>query len=143
MHEVTKAMMFVYRVHKNEPQFFVRYDEQFDHYVVLTGHVEPGETLEETAVRETKEELNAEILSVKDLEYSRTATLAYHMKISHEHAFLVQVPDQDYKFLEGKDIHEWVTLDKLSDVLTYDGQKGAIVNIKKILNDQLPIIKQL
>lgn len=134
MREVTKVMMFIYRVHGNEPEFFVRYDAQFDHNVVLTGHVEPGETLEEAARRETDEELKAEILSIKDLEYSHTVTLSYHMKISHEHAFLVQVPDRDYKFLEGVDDHQWARLSELSEVLTYESQKGALDSIKKFLH---------
>lgn len=100
MREVTKVMMCIYRVHKNEAEFYVRYDEDFDRYILLTGHVESGETLEEAARRETDEEINAEILKIEDLEYSRIVTLQSAMKISHEHAFLFKCQIRITNFLK-------------------------------------------
>lgn len=136
MKSVRKVVMFVYREHNHQNQFFVLHRKAGD-AVILTGHVGdtfPEETMEDAAKREVKEELGVDSLSLTNLEHSATVRIEKHDKISEEHAFLVEIPDQYVYFLEGDEQHKWHSLDELAKVLTYDSQKGALPKIKKLLS---------
>jgi 8-oxo-dGTP pyrophosphatase MutT (NUDIX family) len=136
MKAVIKVVMFVYRQHNKQNQFFVLRRKGGDN-VILTGHVGDhihNETLEDAARREVKEELGVDCLSITDLDYSVTVTLEKHDKTSEEHAFLIEIPDQYVYFLEGDEPHSWHSFSELKDILTYDSQKGALTKIKAVLN---------
>jgi ADP-ribose pyrophosphatase YjhB (NUDIX family) len=131
MQAVTKVMMFPYRIHSSQPEFFV-IQHEFGN-VVPTGHVGDtikDESLEGAARREIEEELGVKAESIIDLDYVSTVELPTANKLSTEHAFLVRIPDQEVTFLEAKRPHLWVSLNDLADTLSFDQQKGAIPKIK-------------
>jgi 8-oxo-dGTP pyrophosphatase MutT (NUDIX family) len=133
MKQVTKVIMFVWRRHDGQKEFFVLHRHKGDK-VVLTGHVGDHEefrheTIEQAARRETIEELGVEPLNLQYLQKSWQVDLAPARIKSTEHAFLVEIPNQDVHFLEGDDPHQWHSLSELPDVLTYPHQKDIARHI--------------
>ncbi len=135
---VQKVMLFIFRTHLGEKQFYILYrpESKAKDTVVPTGHIAdniPDETPEAAAKRELNEELGAEAISIKQLNYKVETLLSLWNKRSVEQAFLIEVPDQDYPFLEGVAEHSWVSIDELSKKLTYDSQFSAVTEIKEVL----------
>lgn len=134
MEKVVKVMMFVFREHGGEKQFFALHRHGGDN-VVLTGHVGDyiaGESLEEAARREVKEELGVEAISITPIDYQTTVRIQNDTVESTEHGFFIQIPNEDVHFLEGDEPHQWYSLDELATVLTYDSQKSAIPHVKRL-----------
>jgi len=132
MEKIEKAIMFIYRQHSGKNQFFVLNRKRGDK-VVLTGHVEEGETPKQTAFRETIEEIAVKPINILDLKVKSIVKLENNSKLSTEHAFLVKIPDREVEYLKGKERHHWHTLNKLKNILSYNNQKKAIKKIKKVL----------
>ena len=87
------------------------------------GHVEKGETEEETALREIKEETN---LDVK-IDESKRFENSYIMDngIKKEVVFFLASPINDELIKQDCEIEKlkWVDIDKVLDILTYDDLK--------------------
>ena len=105
--------------------------EQFQGFFSFPkGHVEKGETEEETAIREVKEETNIDIEIISDKTYK------INYKINNDTKkevvfFLAKAISFDLKNQENEIIScEWVDKDKVLDTLTYK-------NIKKVWTDVL------
>lgn len=105
--------------------------EQFQGFFSFPkGHVEDGETEEETAIREVKEETNIDIEIISDKTYK------INYKINNDTKkevvfFLAKAISFDLKNQENEIIScEWVDKDKVLDTLTYK-------NIKKVWTDLL------
>jgi len=120
--------MFVYRMNKGKKEFFVLRHRQVGN-VVLTGHVEEGEKMEETVKREIEEELGAVTLETLDLNYQYTVAIERDQELSEEHAFLVRIPNEEVKFLAADEPHGWYVLGELENILTFEGQKKAVRKI--------------
>jgi 8-oxo-dGTP pyrophosphatase MutT (NUDIX family) len=133
MIKVHKALMFIYRMNNGRKEFFVLNRKAGDH-VVLTGHQEKGETIKDTAIRETIEEIEIKPMKVKDLNEINTVVLEGGTKESTEHAFLIEIPNKEVKYLKGKEEHSWCEVDRLERVLSYNHQKKVAKYIKKILD---------
>ncbi len=131
MKKVEKAMMFVYREKNGKEEFFVL-DRKAGDKVVLTGHVEKGERPKETAIREVKEEIEVEPIKVTDLKVKSTVILESDSKISTEYSFLVKIPNQDVKYLNGKEKHLWCSINELEETLSYPNQKKSLSKIRKL-----------
>lgn len=136
---VNKVMMFIYRNHNGEKQFYMLYRPNMPakDSVVPTGHIGDeiaGEKPMDAAIRELKEELGAEPLSIKELDYKVETLLNLGLKRSIEQAFLIEVADRDYPFLEYEGVnHSWHNLDELEKLLTYDSQFSATTEIRSVL----------
>jgi 8-oxo-dGTP pyrophosphatase MutT (NUDIX family) len=131
MKKVHKALMFIYRINNGKKEFFVLNRKKSDH-VILTGHQEKGETIKETAIRETIEELEVEPIKVKDLNEINTVILENGTKKSTEHAFLIEIPNKEVEYLKGKEEHSWCEVNRLEKVLSYDHQKKVARKIESI-----------
>jgi len=136
MKPVTKILMYAYRIHNGQPEFFVQHNHN-GYQNILSGHVGDnivGESLEEAARRETIEELGVEPLSVTNLNHKEVVELPRWDKLSTEWAFLIEIPDEDVHFLEGNEEHAWYTLDQLEGALTFPNHASAVPKIKAILD---------
>lgn len=131
MKKVHKALMFICRGSKDKKEFFVLDRRSGDH-VVLTGHQEKGETIRETAIRETMEELEVEPIDVRNINEVNTVVLENGTKESTEHAFLIEIPSKDVQYLKGKEKHSWHEIDKLIKVLSYDHQIRVARKVKDL-----------
>ena len=135
MKKVIKVLMYVYRNRNRRREFFVLYRKKGD-VVVLTGHVGdiiPNESFDQAVKREIKEELGAEVKNIINLNISTIAKIKEDNTLSTEHAFLIEIPDKNVRFLEGDEEHKWHPLEELSKVLTYPNQKEPLRKIKEIL----------
>ncbi len=132
---ITKIVMFITRQHDGEREFFVL-DRKDGTFVVPTGHVGDhvlGETLKDAAIRELKEELGVDPIKVTDLNHSYEVFLDFHQKYSDEHAFLLEIPDINVKFLENDFDWKWCSLDEAEEIMTYNTQKSALEKLKNVL----------
>lgn len=139
MCRVIKAIMYVYRENDGKKEFFVLHRRRGD-VVTLTGHVADSEEIkdesnEDAARRETIEELGVKPISVIDLEMKTEVEMQEGRGdiVSVEHAFLIQIPNEDVHFLEDDEKHQWYAIDELYNVLTYTNQKKPLDKIKEIL----------
>ncbi|MEK7202538.1 MAG: NUDIX hydrolase [Patescibacteria group bacterium] len=136
---VNKVMMFIYRVHDGEKQFYMlsRPNIPAKDSVVPTGHIGDviaGEKSMDAAVRELEEELGAEPLSIRELDYKVETLLNMGRIRSLEQAFIIEVADQDYPFLEYEGVdHSWQSLNELEKLLTYESQFSAVTEIRLAL----------
>ena len=99
------------------------------------GHMLPGETETETAIREVKEETNIDIEIFKDKRYS----LSYiqNGNINKEVVYFLAVPKKDFKLSQQEaEISNifWIDKEKVSDTLTYENLKNIWSQASKDLN---------
>lgn len=73
------------------------------HSTLISGYITPGESAEETAIREVKEEVNADI---ERLEYAGTHWFARREQLMH--AFIGYAPKCELKISKELDSAEWV-----------------------------------
>jgi ADP-ribose pyrophosphatase YjhB (NUDIX family) len=129
MKKVSKVMMFVYKEGVPDKFFVVHrkaYEGKPNDYVVPTGHVEEGETIEETASREVDEEMGVKPNKVVKTAYVTEAMLENNTKHSTEYAFLIEIPNVEVIFNERGEDGGWHSLSELEGLLTYKGQKSAL-----------------
>lgn len=147
MKKAIKVLMYVYRSRNGRREFFVLYRKKGD-AVVLTGHVRDvvkDESLEQAAKREIKEELGVEIKNIINLNISTIVKIKEKENniLSTEHAFLIEIPDKNVRFLEGDEEHKWHPLEELSKVLTYPNQKEPLRKIINIIKTKKASLKDL
>lgn len=95
------------------------------------GKQEVGESLEETIIREIKEELNS---TIKPIKYLGNIEHVYRKMNNSEdfkiimHAYLCELVDGKLELLEHTD-SKWVSLDKLSEIDLADADKILIDDV--------------
>ena len=96
------------------------------------GHMEENETEIETAIRETKEETNLDVLIYETKRYS--VNYKVNNKINKEVIYYLAKPITKNIKKQESEINEilWVDIDKVIDILTYNNIKKMW---KKVLKD--------
>ena len=96
------------------------------------GHMEENETEIETAIRETKEETNLDVLIDETKRYSLNYVI--DNKIDKEVVYYLAKPLNKNIIKQELEIKEilWIDIDKVIDVLTFDNLKELW---KKVLKD--------
>ena len=115
-------------------QALLLYKHRQDEYVLPKGHVEAGETLEQTAVRETQEETGYAHLRVLANLGTLQARYVYHERLTvrDETYFLMQLVDEtratpgDYDDAQhdAETFHDfWTPADAAAERLTFEPAK--------------------
>lgn len=99
------------------------------------GHVEEDETEVETAIRETKEETNIDVLVDESLRFS----LSYSVNdtIDKEVVYFIAKPQNENIRIQESELLDatWVDIDDVYNILTFD-------NLKNLWKDVLTKIKK-
>ena len=125
----------VFRNEGNELKYLLIRNKRSAHWGFPKGHVEPGETDEETAIREVLEEtgLNIDILPgfVKKSDYTIQGKIEKSVSI-----FLAKTKETRYT-LQVEEIEEcgWFTYDEAMTTLNYDNDKLILIEAKKFLDE--------
>ncbi len=125
----------IFREDNGVKKFLLIRNKRSAHWGFPKGHIEPGETKEETAIREVLEEtgINIEIIPgfVKNSEYSIQGKIEKSVSI-----FLAKTAQNEYK-LQEEEIEEcgWYNFDESLRVLNYE-------NDKYILTEAMNFIKE-
>ncbi len=124
----------IFREENTEKKFLLIRNRRSAHWGFPKGHIEPGETKEETAVREVFEEtgLNIEIIPgfVKCSEYSIQGKIEKSVSI-----FLARTVQADYK-LQEEEIEEcgWYNFADSLKVLNYENDKYILTEAMNFIN---------
>ncbi len=99
-----------------------------DRYTSFTsGYITPGETAEETAVREVKEELG---LDIQTLTYAGTYWFAQREQLMH--GFLAYVPKSELVLSDEIDSAEWTPAEEVTKTLFPDAPGNAAYAIYRL-----------
>lgn len=126
----TEAGSIPYKIINNEPQYLLVYREKFKDYSFPKGHQEQGESLQETCLRETFEEVGVRGNIINELgnySYNFTTpnkadpelTLSISVKVN---LFLLEVTEElSYTNIveEGKTNRVWCSYEQVKELLTY------------------------
>lgn len=98
-----------------------------DKYLTFTsGFMTPGESAEETAIREAKEEIG---IDIKELEYAGTYWFAKREQLMH--GFMAYVPKCEFKLSSEVDEASWVPADEVGDKIFPEAPGNAAYAIYK------------
>ena len=104
------------------------------HWGLPKGHVEEGETEEQTAIREVKEETNVDVIVDTNLRYR----MVYNPKADVEKEviyFIAKNTRNDCKpQLEEVQEMKWLDIDNAINTITYENSKDLLKKVKKDLN---------
>lgn len=119
----TSCGAVIFRQEETEKKFLLIRNKRSAHWGFPKGHIEPGETKEETAIREVFEEtgLHVEILPgfIKNSEYTIQGKIEKSVSI-----FLAKTEETEYRIQE-EEIEEcgWYTFSQALKILNYDNDK--------------------
>ena len=104
------------------------------HWGLPKGHVEEGETEEQTAIREVKEETNVDVIVDTNLRYR----MVYNPKEDVEKEviyFIAKNTSNDCKpQVEEVQEMKWLDIDNAINTITYENSKDLLKKVKKDLN---------
>lgn len=98
-------------------------------WFTVTGSIEEGETPEQAAAREIKEETNIDINDVFDLNWG--SIYNWFDKEHEERNLIVFVNDLHNIKLDMREVvdYKWTDLDEFVDLIRWDGDKELLKNI--------------
>lgn len=119
--KTTSCGSCVHRMHNNKIQLLlIRPFKESDRWGIPKGHVDDGETLEETALRETKEETGLDVILGEKLTVVSTI---YRNEEKYVHSYLATVVGDDTPRPQDPDGEifdiRWFDIDSLPDVHIY------------------------
>ena len=121
-------------INKNNKILLVHHNA--GHWDFPKGHIENGETEEQTAIREVKEETNIDIIIHNKYRY----TTSYSPKenvMKEVVYFLAQNIDEDKKpQLEEVSEVKWFTLEEAMNTITYENSKEILNKLKKDIEEE-------
>lgn len=128
----------IYRTNNTEIKFFLikHLPSAGNHWSFPKGHVEPGETEKQTALREIKEETNLEPIFIPG--FRETTAYIDHVKREDKTVvfFLAKSDDEQAKSLDGVEKHSWLAYEKALKKLTYQNYKEILTKAHNFLLSQ-------
>lgn len=124
----------VFRKEDGEIKYLLIRNKRSAHWGFPKGHVEPGETKEETAIREVLEETGLNINVLPDFEKKSEYTIQGKIEKSVS-IFLAETSEVDYK-LQEEEIEEcgWFSYENALKTLNYENDKLILNDAKKYLD---------
>lgn len=124
----------IYRKINKNIEYLLICQKNDSHWGFPKGHVEDGETEEETAVREVYEETGLKVslldnFRVTDKYFVKRATMK-------EVVFFIGIPYVGDVIMQPEEIddYKWLDREKALSVLTYESSKKIIVKAEEFLN---------
>ncbi len=123
----------IFRREKNDKKILLIRNRRSAHWGFPKGHIEPGETKEETAIREVLEEtgLNVSIVPgfVKNSEYTIQGKIEKSVSI-----FLAETDETDFR-LQEEEIEEcgWYSFDEAMNTLNYENDKIILTEAQQFI----------
>ena len=120
----------VFRKENDEKKFLLIRNRRSAHWGFPKGHIEPGETEEETAIREVLEETGIEIKILPDFVKKSNYTIQGKIEKSVS-IFLGQTNQTQYN-LQIEEIEEcgWFSFDEAFKTLNYENDKYILSEVK-------------
>lgn len=126
----------VYRIIHDELRFLLIKNKRSAHWGFPKGHVEMGETFEQTACREVLEETGIHIRILPDFSYKSEYTIQGKVEKSVI-IFLAGTKDvQTVIQREEIDDYIWLNYDRAVEMLRFDNDKMILTNAKNFLLDR-------
>ena len=121
-------------INKNNKILLVHHNA--GHWDFPKGHIENGETEEQTAIREVKEATNIDIII--NNKYRYTTSYSPKENVMKEVVyFLAQNIDEDKKpQLEEVSEVKWFTLEEAMNTITYENSKEILNKLKKDIEEE-------
>ena len=121
-------------INKNNKILLVHHNA--GHWDFPKGHIENGETEEQTAIREVKEETNIDIII--NNKYRYTTSYSPKENVMKEVVyFLAQNIDEDKKpQLEEVSEVKWFSLEEAMNTITYENSKEILNKLKKDIEEE-------
>lgn len=121
-------------INKNNKILLVHHNA--GHWDFPKGHIENGETEEQTAIREVKEETNIDIII--NNKYRYTTSYSPKENVMKEVVyFLAQNIDEDKKpQLEEVSEVKWFTYEEAMNTITYESSKDILNKLKKDIEEE-------
>lgn len=134
----------VYRARRGDTPLLLMIRDPYNRWTFPKGHQDPGEPLERTALRETREEVGLATLTPKGLlgivEYtaekpSPTGQWARHVVQKTVHYYLLEGADEPLTPNPAEKIYEakWVTIEEARSLLGYE-------NTRKVLEQAIAML---
>lgn len=116
----------IFREESNEKKFLLIRNRRSAHWGFPKGHIEPGETKEETAIREAYEETGLKIEILPDFVMNSEYTIQGKIEKSVS-IFLARTNQTEY-VLQEEEIEEcgWYSFEEAMDVLNYENDKTIL-----------------
>lgn len=119
---------------KQEILLMHRIKNGHEYYCIPGGHPEPGETPEQTAIREIKEETSLDIKLDKIFcelpEFNHPGTVLYFLSTQFTGIAMLGGPEKERHSFENQYKLEWVKLDQLTTIRLYPQEIIRFLDLK-------------
>lgn len=129
---ILKSGGIITKEENDKKHVLLLYRKKWDDYTFPKGHLDPGENLEEAAIRETKEETGLDVKIVKALP-DDSYTYPEGDGTVRVKNFLFEIVDGELTLEHKGDQLIWVPINKVSKRLSYDNLKEYYEKIREMI----------
>ena len=125
----------VFRDIKGEIRYLLIKNKRSAHWGFPKGHIEPGETKKETAIREVLEETGVHVKIIDG--YESVSKYKIQNRIEKIVSIFVGTTTDTSTSIQPEEISDyiWLTYDRALSILKFENDKSIIISAHKYLND--------